>query len=135
MSQLNELHKDHLELESDLLFYKQEISFLLKIIAPEYSKSVSIEKIKLLDSYWKEFEKYYKKLEQLISEIKEHEYNLSLVYRENFKQMLSTKLTETGIVVEYINLRNALRAVKASLYDFLGNAAIAKKTSVTPGLL
>ncbi len=57
------------DITNEANFLKKEISFLMKILTNCYSTSINVEKIKILDTYWKNFETNIVQLNVLQTEI------------------------------------------------------------------
>jgi hypothetical protein len=119
MENITEFHKKNIELKSNIQFYKQEINFLLKILTKEYTISITDKEIvKLLDSYWKEFEKYLQKLEGLELNIKYQELEILSFYKNNGNEP-KKEIEEEKIATQYLSIVNSLKTIKESLYNYL----------------
>ncbi|HEY8401463.1 MAG TPA: hypothetical protein VIK89_09390 [Cytophagaceae bacterium] len=123
MKNVVEIHSEHIELLSDIRFYNNEIDFLLRLINGEYKCAFSSrEKIKALDAYYIEFEKYKSKLERLGKEIEEHENLLSWFCKEDLVDVEKTHLKdEKEIFNYYYQIIKELKVLKESLYNFISD--------------
>ncbi len=120
MGNVNVLHRKHVELESNIQFYKQEINFLLKILTKEYSISIAHEKIvKLLDSYWKAFEKYYQELEELEGGIKIEENKILFLCKNEEGQLPLDEIDEEKLLNTYSKIIISLNNLKENLYKYM----------------
>ncbi len=120
MENIDELHRKYVTLESNIQFYKQEINFLLKILTKEYSISITNEKIiKLLDSYWKEFEKHHNELETLEAEIKKEAHEISSLYKNEEHNISQYKFDEKKLFNKYSKIISSLKILKEHLYNYM----------------
>ncbi len=106
-------------LVSDIKLYKQEIQFLLKIITRQYASSMNRKEIKLLDTYWIEFEECRSKLELMEEELMSPE-SLSGVLSKN-------SLDNHTISTELQRITVSLKGMKSSLYTYLENPELVLK--------
>jgi hypothetical protein len=101
------------ELTSEIIFLKKEIDFLMKLLRNGYSSSVTIEKIRLLDRYWKGFEDNISRLDSL----------LTLINKEE-----KTLLNIDGINKEFYTVDQGVKSLKDSFYEYMsGCCACSKK--------
>jgi hypothetical protein len=116
MKKMNDLHAEHNVLSSEIAFLKQEIKFFLKILSKSYSSSGDNKRIKLLDAYWKEFEKYRDLLEEVSTRIK----NCEVQIRTSFERNGITKCQDDAeCTLSLENVKKNLRVLKESFYDFM----------------
>jgi hypothetical protein len=107
------------ELESDIQFYTQEINFLLKVLAKEYTISITHREIvKLLDSYWKELEKNVGKLKSLETEIKKSKVETIFLCKHEINLLLP-RPDEKKIFSEYRSIISSLKNIKRNLYNYM----------------
>jgi len=124
MKKIAEVHTNHSELVSDINFLTREIMFLLRLLRNAYSTSVQNEEIKMLDAYWKQFEKYKGNLGDLLEKIHSEEIRLktsfindgTILFNENERFQLN-----------YQTLYKEIRLVKESFYDFIINSGKCNK--------
>jgi hypothetical protein len=132
MKNASELHADHTELTSDIVFLKKEIDFLLKLLRNAYSISVNMEKIKLLDAYWKGFEQNIARLEELLGKIKKEENQLAALCQENLIDGEKTYFNEEETVSAFYKLNKEVRVLKESFYEYMsGCCACSYKTNLS----
>jgi hypothetical protein len=116
MKKMGQLHIEHNELSSEIAFLKQEIKFLLKILSKSYSSSTDNRRIKILDAYWKEFEKCIDLLQQVSLRIK----NCEVQIRSSFeKDGVERCQDDAECTLSLENVKKNLRALKESFYDFM----------------
>lgn len=129
MKNFDELHIHHKEITSDALFLKKEIEFLLKILRNCYSTSINLDKIKLLDSYWRSFEQNIDKLDLLLKRIRQEEKSMSVLYQEGSIDLESTLFGESAVLENYRNIEKEVKLLKESFYEYMhGCNACALKT-------
>lgn len=105
------------DLEADIQFYKQEINFLLKTLTKEYSICMTHQpSVKLLDSYWKEFEKYKHKLTELEHTIHVQKQELVLFCK---KKLTFSEAEEKKISAEFHTIIQSLKKIKKNFYNYL----------------
>jgi hypothetical protein len=121
MATILQSHREHAILESNIRFYALEINFLLKILTREYGIMASKEKIKMLDSFWKEFEKYGIKMCMLSEKIQKKEHGLHVMYAKNPENTPENISREETIMSEFSATVDELKLLKQSLYDYLEN--------------
>jgi hypothetical protein len=121
MTTILQIHQEHSVIESNIKFYSLEINFLLKILTHEYAIMASKDKIKILDTFWKAFEKYSIRLKKLSDEIKKEEQDFLLMYESNNEDTESGKAKEEYIISEFSVIQDELKLLKQSLYDYLEN--------------
>ena len=80
METIQELHKAHVDLQSDIQFHTKEINFLLHLIIKETKKNASTYNLKLLNAYSEVLEGFKAKISLLHKEILLHEKNLWQFY-------------------------------------------------------
>lgn len=112
-----ESRKSQSELEADIRFYKQEINFLLKTLTKEYSICMTHQpSVKLLDSYWKEFEKYKHKLNELELTLQAQKQDLVLFCK---KKLSYDETEEKKMMAEFYNIIQSLKKIKTNFYNYL----------------
>jgi hypothetical protein len=110
----------HSKLCCEIKFSKQEIRFLLGIITKQYTlPSISKETVKLLDTYWKEFEQLYLKFELIDQELKGSNNDHPLLEENLFLLKKNVCNNNCNLCHKYYNIVDCYNAVKASLYDYL----------------
>jgi hypothetical protein len=119
MENKDDIQQKYIELESDIQLYKQEIKFLLKVLAREYTISIThLGIVKLLDAYWKEFEKSIEKLKNLETEIKKSKQETIFLCKHEINLLLPN-LDEKKIFTEYRTIVNSLMNIKKNLYNYI----------------
>jgi hypothetical protein len=122
METLSELHQEHTSLMSEIKFFQTEVKFLLKLISKEYKNLTEPKQVKLLDSYWKEFENETQNLKRVEREITDHEKNFCAICQDNLLNLTKTGRDENGLLREYLSIRNRIRLLKESLYAYFSDA-------------
>lgn len=121
MTTILQIHREHSIIESNIKFYSQEINFLLKILTREYAIMANKSKIKILDSFWKEFEKYAIRLNALSNEIKKDEQDFYRMSTNNKEDLEKNTKNEEHYISECSAIIDELKLLKQSLYDYLEN--------------
>lgn len=121
MISIPQIHQEYTLLESEIRFYTLEINFLLKILTREYGIMLDQKKIKALDAFWKEFEKYSGELKQLNEKIREREYNLANLYKDKTGSVLKENQYEAQLSAEFTDIHKKIKILKETLYDYLDN--------------
>jgi hypothetical protein len=122
METLRELHQEHIYLLSEIKFFQTEVKFLLKLISKEYKNLTEPKKVKLLDSYWKEFEAETQNLKKVEKEIENQEKNFASICQDHVMQANRGSRDENGLLREYLNIRERIRLLKESLYAYFSDA-------------
>jgi hypothetical protein len=127
MKKMAELHKEHTELSSEIAFLKQEIKFFLKILSKSYTSSSDNGRIKILDAYWKEFEKCRDLLEEVAKRIQNCELQIHTSFERNG---IAKCQDDAECTLNLDNVKKNLRVLKESFYDFMikTNHAIHEKS-------
>lgn len=120
MNNLLELHQEHVELTSEVNFLKKEIDFLLKMLRNAYCISSNIEKVKLLDGYWRGFEKNRDRLDELLNKIKKEELNLSRIFQSQLIDEEKTLFKEDSLIASFYKINKEVKTLKESFYDTFG---------------
>jgi hypothetical protein len=116
MKTLNEIHSQHNTLNSEICFLQQEIKFFIKLLSKSYNDLTEKPKVKILDAYWKEFEKCNDDLKKVAERIK------------NCEKMAHSKFDKLGMVkceddeectLSMRTVSNNLRTLKESFYVFV----------------
>jgi len=119
MKRIEEAHTEHTEIISEINFLKQEISFLLKLLQKAYSSSLYNDDVKILDAYWKEFERDKESLEGLQKKVQYEEQRLAARYRREGAQLFNENNEYVSI---FKKICLDLRLLKESFYDFVESA-------------
>jgi hypothetical protein len=109
----------HTEQSAEIQFLKKEISFLLKLLKNAYSISVDIEKLKLLDSYWKGFEDNIKRLDGLLGKITEDKNLAETSFKENDVAAEQMALHKKERMAEFHMIHKAAILLKESFYEYM----------------
>ncbi len=129
MENIEVIHNHHIEIASQTAFLKNEITFLLKILNNCYSTSINIERTKLLDSYWKRFDRSMIALDNILSRIHKEEKSLSIHYKDIVLDNETLNIKEEQLTTKFNDTVNELRLVKENFYEFMkGCNACALKT-------
>lgn len=122
MKKATELHTDHIDLISEISFLKKEIDFLLKLLRNSYCDSLSNEKLKLLDGYWKGFEKNIQALEVLENCIKSEEKSLADLFKNDlFDREHSYVQPAAQFPVDFYKINREVKTYKESFYELMDN--------------
>ena len=116
MKDIKQLHTQHLELNSEIAFLKQEISFFLKLLSKAYSDSINKSSIKILDGYWKEFERCKEQLELVAERIENCEKHARSLFAEKGVARCQDD-EECSIGLRHIS--KDLKIIKESFYSFI----------------
>jgi hypothetical protein len=116
MKNIKELHSQHLQLNSEIAFLKQEISFFLKLLSKAYNDTTQSPRIKLLDGYWKEFEKCRDQLESVAQRIENCEKHAKSLYAEKgITRCQDDEECSMGLNA----ITKELKVIKESFYNFI----------------
>ena len=115
MKKMSEVHSNHTEVISEVNFLKQEVLFLLTLLRKAYAVA-SAEEIKLLDGYWKEFEKCMVELEALLTKIQYEEEELGTRLRSEVSCVFNEN---DECQCRFSKIYKEVRLVKESFYDFI----------------
>ena len=118
MKTAEELHTQHRETTSEIVFLKTEMEFLLKILRNCYSSKIVLERTKMMDSYWKVFEHTIKKLNILNSQIVEGENECGYLTKNELVGA-DSQLPEDPLVQVVKNVDAEIKILKASFYEFM----------------
>ena len=130
MKSFEGLHIRHEDVSSDVLFLKKEIEFLLKILRNCYSTSVKLEKIKLLDGYWKGFEQNIGKLDLLLERINKDENAMAVVSQDGLINEEQTHFNRDSFRVKLKAIDIDVRLLKETFYELMeGCGSCALKTN------
>ncbi|HVD98923.1 MAG TPA: hypothetical protein VNB90_12020 [Cytophagaceae bacterium] len=114
---------EYTSFESTIRFYSLEINFLLKTLTKEYGVFSSKEKIKKLDTFWKAFEKFSKRLKDLSDERKQAELDQTIL--ELYPNTIQNSSLENSwrkyFMAELSCVLYELQTLKNALYDYLEN--------------
>lgn len=128
MQNVAELPIENVELTSEINFLKKEIEFLMKLLRNGYSSSVTNEKIRLLDKYWKGFEDNIVRLDSLLISISKNENLFDVKYQGNNMEEPKTLFNIEGINKEFGQIDKAVKVLKDSFYEYMsGCCACSKK--------
>lgn len=119
MKNLQELHNYQHEISSEIHFLKKEIEFLLKILRNCYSASANLDKIKLLDGYWKGFEQNIDGLDLLLNRIKKQEKSMAVLAQGGLIDSEETSFKEDSLLVEFKEIDKGVKVLKESFYEFM----------------
>ncbi|MDB5274576.1 MAG: hypothetical protein JWO58_2943 [Chitinophagaceae bacterium] len=129
MENRENLHQHHIEISSHTHFLKKEIDFLLKILKNCYSTSMDMERTKLLDSYWKRFEKSINDLDGVLSRIHKEEKSMAIHYKDLTMDADTLHLKEEQLTTKFNDIATEVKLLKESFYEFMhGCNACALKT-------
>lgn len=109
--------------ESSIQLYSMEINFLLKILTSEYRTFTSIEKIKKLDSFWKSFEKFAKRLKDLDDEKKQFDLDISVMNSAIVQNSSLQTSKEKYFMVELSYALYELQILKNKVYSYLEHSS------------
>jgi hypothetical protein len=127
MTNVAELTTENAQTASEILFLKKEIDFLMKLLRNGYSSTVTIEKIRLLDKYWKGFEDNIGRLDSLLFRITMEENMPSILSQNNTDENLTLSNKES-FTEEFSLINNSVKALKESFYEYMsGCCACSKK--------
>jgi hypothetical protein len=116
-------HFDFREIESEIAFMKQEIQFFLKLLSKQYAISINCCKVKLLDGYWKEFEKYKAKLEEVESVVKQNEHSFADASAVTGSDPDSLWVADgKNIYQEFYEVIKNIRTLKESFYAYMSES-------------
>lgn len=116
MKTINEIHAQHNRLNSEIAFLQQEIKFFIRLLSRSYDDLTEKPKVKILDGYWKEFEKCNDDLKKVTERIR------------NCEKMAHAKFDKLGMVkcqedeectMSLSHVNNNLRTLKESFYAFV----------------
>jgi hypothetical protein len=116
MKNIKELHTKHVELNSEIAFLKQEISFFLKLLSKAYNDASQSSRIKILDGYWKEFEKCRDQLEAASRHIENCEKHAKSLYAE---KGITRCQDDEECSMGLNNISRELKVIKESFYSFI----------------
>ena len=119
MEKIAEIHQDHLLIHSDIAFYNTEINFLKKLLSAQYADTTNHEEIRLLDNYWKEFDRIKEDLRMLDHKINANEYNFKQMYLQAVENIYEAYTEEERIVIDFYSTREKLKLLKESFYSFM----------------
>ena len=119
MKSFEELHIHHGEVSSEVQFLKKEVEFLLKILRNCYSTSVKLEKIKLLDAYWKGFEQNIEKLNSLSEKIMHEEQGMAVLCQDGLIDFERTLFNEDNHLAKLRTIEKEVKLLKESFYEFM----------------
>src|SRR6478735_1450991 len=97
------------ELGSEIIFLKEEIDFLLKILRNGYSSSLKLDKIKQLDSFWNGFEQNIKELNLLFTKIQEEKPGLAADYHDRLIDSENNYFNRNILYLEYKTINKNIR--------------------------
>jgi uncharacterized coiled-coil DUF342 family protein len=116
MKDIKQLHTQHLELNSEIAFLKQEIFFFLKLLSKAYSDSTDKRAIKILDGYWKEFERCREQMEAVSERIRNCEKHAKSLFAE--KGIVRCQDDEE-CTIGLRQISRELKTIKESFYSFM----------------
>jgi uncharacterized coiled-coil DUF342 family protein len=119
MKTINEIHTNHIEVKSEIAFLRQEINFFKKLLSKSYTSLSDNVKVKILDAYWKEFEKYDAELVQLHSLIDSKEHELAVLFQSDLVDMDPKNFTESEEMSVYYGILKGVRILKESFYSYM----------------
>lgn len=119
METLDTVQQHHTQLSSEAVFLKKEIDFLLKILKNCYSTSVSDERIKLLDSFWKNFDRHLSDLDQLVSHIALQENKYSMRHKNHPVNSIIPDNKEETFKLKMNFIQIEIKLLKESFYEFM----------------
>jgi len=119
MKSLEELHIHHGNVSSEVQFLKKEIEFLLKILRNCYSTSIKLEKIKLLDAYWKGFEQNIEKLDFLLEKVNKEESSMAVLCQDGLINLEKTLFNEDNFLAKLRAIEREVKLLKESFYEFM----------------
>jgi len=119
MKNPEELLNTYNQISSETIFLKKEIEFLLKILRNCYSSSSNLEKIKLLDSYWKGFEKNIAELELVLQNTNQNENSLAYSYQNGMIEYNTYDFTNNPLIKKYKDIEKEVKLLKESFYEYM----------------